>query len=74
MSKKIEAGQWRDLLYEIENSVSTVSYRTWFLPLIPVEYDEKAKTISFACDDKFKIDVIKKRYIPDLEKCVNKVF
>ena len=29
MSKKIEAGQWRDLLYEIENSVSTVRNDYW---------------------------------------------
>ena len=74
MGKKIEESKWRDLLYEIEQNVPPVSYRTWFLPLTPLEYDEKAKTISFACSESFKIDVLRKRYIPVFEKCVAKVF
>lgn len=74
MSKKVEEAKWRDLLYEIEQNVTEVSYRTWFLPLTPIEVDEKAKTISFACSDVFKIDVLKKRYIPTFEKCVEKVY
>ena len=54
MSKKVEEAKWRDLLYEIEQNVTEVSYRTWFLPLTPIEVDEKAKTISFACSDVLK--------------------
>ena len=74
MGKKVEEAKWRDLLSEIENNVTAVSYRTWFLPLTPIEIDEKGKTISFACSDSFKIDVLKKRYIPIFENCVEKVF
>lgn len=74
MSKKVEEAKWRDLLSEIEKNVTAVSYRTWFLPLTPIEIDEKGKTISFACSDSFKIDVLKKRYIPIFENCVEKVF
>jgi len=74
MGKKIEEAKWRDLLSEIENNVTAVSYRTWFLPLTPVEIDEKGKTISFACGESFKIEVLKKRYIPVLEAAVKKVF
>lgn len=74
MGKKVEEAKWRDLLSEIEKNVTAVSYRTWFLPLTPIEVDEKGKTISFACSDSFKIDVLKKRYIPVLENCVEKVF
>ncbi len=74
MGKKVEEAKWRDLLSEIEKNVTAVSYRTWFLPLTPIEIDEKGKTISFACSDSFKIDVLKKRYIPIFEKCVEKVF
>ena len=74
MGKKVEKAKWRDLLSEIEKNVTAVSYRTWFLPLTPIEIDEKGKTISFACSDSFKIDVLKKRYIPLFENCVEKVF
>jgi len=74
MVKKIDESKWRDLLSEIENNVTAVSYRTWFLPLTPIEIDEKAKTISFACSEPFKIDVLKKRYIPVFEKCIDKTF
>ena len=74
MGKKVEKAKWRDLLSEIEKNVTAVSYRTWFLPLTPIEIDEKGKTISFACSDSFKIDVLKKRYIPIFENCVEKVF
>lgn len=74
MGKKVEEAKWRDLLSEIEKNVTAVSYRTWFLPLTPIEIDEKGKTISFACSDSFKIDVLKKRYIPIFENCVEKVF
>ena len=74
MGKKVEETKWRDLLSEIEKNVTAVSYRTWFLPLTPIEIDEKGKTISFACSDSFKIDVLKKRYIPIFENCVEKVF
>ena len=74
MGKKIEEAKWRDLLSEIEKNVTAVSYRTWFLPLTPVEIDEKGKTISFACGESFKIDVLKKRYIPVFEKAVKSVF
>ena len=76
MSKKIDTFKWRDILSEIEKNVTEVSYRTWFLPLTPLEIDEKAKTISFACSDSFKIDVLKKqkRYIPIFEQCIDKVY
>ena len=74
MGKKIEDAKWRDLLSEIEKDVPPVSYRTWFLPLTPVEIDEKSKTISFACGESFKIDVLKKRYTSEFEKAVKKVF
>ncbi len=74
MVKKIEEAKWRDLLSEIEKNVTAVSYRTWFLPLTPLEIDEKAKTISFACGDSFIIDVLKKRYIPVLENSVEAVY
>ncbi|MDO4869644.1 MAG: chromosomal replication initiator protein DnaA [Bacillota bacterium] len=76
MSKKIDNSKWRDILSEIEKIVTGVSYRTWFLPLTPLEIDEKAKTISFACSDRFKIDVLNKqgRYIPIFEQCIDKVY
>ena len=74
MAIKIEESKWRDLLYEIEQNVTAVSYRTWFLPLTPLEVNEKAETISFACSESFKIDVLKKRYIPVFENCIEKVY
>ena len=42
MRKKIEEKKWRDILADISENVTEVSYRSWFTPLVPMEIDEDA--------------------------------
>ncbi len=48
MRKKIEEKKWRDILSDISENVTEVSYRSWFAPLVPMEIDEDAAVIYFA--------------------------
>ena len=36
MRKKIEEKKWRDILSDISENVTEVSYRSWFDPLVPM--------------------------------------
>ena len=48
MRKKIEEKKWRDILSDISENVTEVSYRSWFAHLVPMEIDEDAAVIYFA--------------------------
>ena len=48
MRKKIEEKKWRDILSDISENVTEVSYRSWFAPLVPMEIDEDAAVIKKA--------------------------
>ena len=37
--------KWRDILSDISENVTEVSYRSWFAPLVPMEIDEDAAVI-----------------------------
>ena len=63
MKKKIEEKKWRDILSEINENVTDVSYRTWFAPLVPLEVDEDAKVFYVASSNDFAIGILKTRYI-----------
>ena len=52
MRKKIEEKKWRDILADISENVTEVSYRSWFTPLVPMEIDEDAAVIYFATSKK----------------------
>ena len=76
MEKKIDTIKWKDVLSEVNKDLTDVSYRTWFLPLIPLEMDEEKGTMSFAVTDSFKAGMFTKnpRYIDILESSIKKVF
>lgn len=74
MRKKIDNTKWKDILSEISKKVIDVSYRTWFEPLIPWEMDEDAKTMYFITANSLQLDVLKNRYIPVFEECIESVF
>lgn len=68
--------KWKDVLAQTSKELTEVSYRTWFLPLVPLEMDEEKGIMSIAVTDKFKADMFVRnpRYIEVLEKSVKSVF
>ncbi len=73
MKKKIEDKIWRDILAEINENVTEVSYRTWFAPLVPLETDEDAGVFYVASSNDFLIEVLKNRYISIFESAIKSV-
>ena len=74
--EKINNLKWKDVLAQTSNELTEVSYRTWFLPLIPLEMDDEKGTMSFALTETFKANMFSKnpRYIDILEKSIKNVF
>lgn len=74
--EKINTLKWKDVLAQTSKELTEVSYRTWFLPLVPLEMDEEKGVMSIAVTDKFKADMFVRnpRYIEVLEKSVKSVF
>ena len=74
--EKINTLKWKDVLAQTSKELTEVSYRTWFLPLVPLEIDEEKGIMSIAVTDKFKADMFVRnpRYIEVLEKSVKSVF
>jgi len=74
--EKINTLKWKDVLAQTSKELTEVSYRTWFLPLVPLEMDEEKGIMSIAVTDKFKADMFVRnpRYIEVLEKSVKSVF
>lgn len=76
MEKKIDNQKWKDVLSDVSNEVTEVSYRTWFQPLIPLEMDDEKGTMSFATKEAFKAEMFTKnpRYVNILENAIKNVF
>ena len=52
--EKINNLKWKDVLALASKELTDVSYRTWLLPLIPLEMDKEKGTMSFAVTESFK--------------------
>lgn len=74
MRKKIDEKKWQDVLSEISKNVTEVSYRTWFLPLTPLDIDEEAEVFYAASSDDFHINLLNTRYIPIFEQSIETVY
>ncbi len=74
MKKKIDDKKWNDILSEINENVTDVSYRTWFLPLTPLELDEDAGVFYVASSSDFLIEVLKNRYISIFERAIETIY
>ena len=74
MRKKIDERKWQDVLSEISKNVTEVSYRTWFLPLTPLDIDEEAEVFYAASSDDFHINLLNTRYIPIFEQSIETVY
>ena len=74
MKKKVDNDKWRDILAAAGPQMSAVSFRTWIKPLTPIETDDEAGTITIAGSDQFVLNLVRKNYIPVLEKSVDQVY
>ena len=74
--EKINNLKWKDVLALASKELTDVSYRTWFLPLVPLEMDEEKGTMSFAVTESFKANMFSRnpRYIDILENAIKEVF
>ena len=74
--EKINNLKWKDVLALASKELTDVSYRTWFLPLVPLEMDKEKGTMSFAVTESFKANMFSRnpRYIDILEKAIKEVF
>ena len=76
MMEKINSLKWKDVLAQTRNELTEVSYRTWFLPLVPLEMDEEKAIMTLAISESFKASMFVKnpRYLEILENAVKDVF
>ncbi|MDD6310873.1 MAG: chromosomal replication initiator protein DnaA [Firmicutes bacterium] len=76
MTKKIDSNKWRDILSHINDEVTSISYKTWFEPLVPLYIDDEKGIFYVAATDSFKVNVIKQneRYIETFENSIEKVY
>ena len=74
--EKINSLKWKDVLAQTRNELTEVSYRTWFLPLVPLEMDEEKSIMTLAISESFKASMFVKnpRYLEILENAVKEVF
>ena len=73
---KINNLKWKDVLAQTSKELTEVSYRTWFLPLVPLELDEEKGTMSLAFTKKSLSSMFTKnpRYTSILENAIREVF
>ena len=74
--EKINNLKWKDVLALASKELTDVSYRTLFLPLVPLEMDKEKGTMSFAVTESFKANMFSRnpRYIDILEKAIKEIF
>lgn len=63
---------WDDCLNVIRDNVSQIAFDTWFVPIIPLSYDEKVLTVQVP--SQFFYEYIEEKYIDLLQKTLYRVF
>ena len=53
--------------------MTEISYKTWFLPLKPIEMDKEAGTFLIAVQDQMRLNLLTEHYMDKLESAVSKV-
>ena len=74
--EKVNNLKWKDVLAQVSKELTEVSYRTWFIPIVPLEIDDEKGTMSLALTESFKASSFSKnpRYTSILEKAIEDVF
>ncbi len=76
MEKKIDELKWKDVLSDVSEELTQVSFNTWFQPLIPLTMDEERETIYLAAKEDIISNIFSRnpRYVELLEKSIKKIF
>lgn len=76
MEKKVDNIKWKDVLAEVSNELTDISFRTWFKPLIPLTMDDEKETMYLTSKEFHKADMFTKnpRYVNILENSIKNVF
>ena len=73
MKQRIENSTWKNILNDVKGQMTDVSFRTWFLPLTPIEMDPDAGTFIVASSDKMRINLLTLHYTAILEKSIENI-
>lgn len=73
MKEAVDQKKWAEVLSIIRKNVSEVSYKTWIVPLKPLYKDTDSKIIVLGCADQFKANIIKTRYLSEIEAALTQV-
>lgn len=74
MKEKVDHAKWTDILSAVRGMVSEVSYKTWIVTLKPLYRDEESGVFALASTDRFKTNLIRQRYLKEIQTAVQKVF
>ena len=74
MDKKKQLEKWNKTLEKIKADLTTISYDTWFKPLVFNSVDETNKIIYFEVFNALLVKVINERYLKLLETNIQEVF
>lgn len=72
MSEKHHVGLWNRCLEIIRDNVPEQTYKTWFLPIIPLKYEDK--TLVLQVPSQFFYEFLEEKYIDLLRPIIYKVF
>lgn len=72
MSEKHHVGLWNRCLEIIRDNVPEQTFKTWFLPIIPLKYEDK--TLVLQVPSQFFYEFLEEKYIDLLRPTIYKVF
>lgn len=64
---------WEEMMHLFEIELTGVSYRTWFLPLVPKEINEELKILYLETPEEFALGVLETRYKENLHQKAEQV-
>lgn len=73
MKQRIDNTTWNSILSDVRGTMTEISYKTWFLPLKPIEMDKEAGTLLIAVQDQMRLNLLTEHYMEKLENSVSKV-
>lgn len=72
MSENNHVELWNDCLGVIKDNISEQAYKTWFLPIVPLKYEEQ--TLVLQVPSQFFYEILEDRYLDILRKALYRVF
>ena len=74
MKQRVDKTKWLKTLDRIHHNVTEVSYKTWFVPLRPIEMDPEEGIFVIASTDQMRISLLTQHYMPILEESISEQF